>query len=333
MNGGIDVVGATYPANTWYFAEGYTGPGFSEVISILNCADTPAWLNFQFQTQEGGIKEFPHYLEARKCENFFVNDYLGSGYSASLKLESDVPVVAQRSMFFDYGSGWAGGHAVMGATQLSNQYYFAEGTCRPGFDEYLTLQNPNDSQIAVNASYQLGDGGVISKGYSLPAQSRTTIFVPTEIGGQGNDAHYDVSVALTSASPFLAERPMYFNYNGFDGGHCVIGANSPGDDWFFAEGYTGGQFSEYLCIQNPGDTASNVDLSYYTQEQGPLAVKQLVIPAHSRNTIWVNNHAGPNLSLSARLKVTSGPAIVVERPMYFSYSGWNGGHDVVGLQP
>jgi hypothetical protein len=47
----------------------------------------------------------------------------------------------------------------------------------------------------------------------------------------------------------------------------------------------------------------------------------------------VNEHAGPDYQLSTRVKVLSGPGIVVERPMYFIYSGWDGGHDVVGYTP
>lgn len=47
----------------------------------------------------------------------------------------------------------------------------------------------------------------------------------------------------------------------------------------------------------------------------------------------MNTHAGPNHEVSARIQVTSGPDIVVERPMYFNYNGWDGGSDVLGYTP
>jgi len=39
-------------------------------------------------------------------------------------------------------------------------------------------------------------------------------------------------------------------------------------------------------------------------------------------TVWVNENAGANYQLSCRLNVITGPGIIVERPMYFSYDGW-----------
>ncbi len=47
--------------------------------------------------------------------------------------------------------------------------------------------------------------------------------------------------------------------------------------------------------------------------------------------IPVNTDAGANLSLSARIE--SGLPIIAERPMYFDFHGWTGGHDVVGFAP
>ena len=166
---------------------------------------------------------------------FKINDMLGPDYQASLKLESTQPVVAERPIYFNYHDAWSGGDCVMGAPVLSKGYYFAEGNTRAGFDEWLTLQNPGAADISVHAVYQLGEGAPIPKDYVVPAGSRKTLYVPSEVGPDK-----DVSVKLTSTSDFLAERPMYFDYQGaWTGGHCVIGATSPGSDWFFAEGYTG----------------------------------------------------------------------------------------------
>jgi hypothetical protein len=45
----------------------------------------------------------------------------------------------------------------------------------------------------------------------------------------------------------------------------------------------------------------------------------------------VNDDAGANQDISA--EVSSDQPIIVERPMYFDYQGWTGGHDVVGYMP
>lgn len=335
-SGGSDVVATAAPRIYWYFAEGYTGPGFDEWVCILNPEDAPANLTFRFQTQEGEEVVHTGYLVgARSRATFKINEVLGSGYQASLKLEADQPVVAERSMYFLYagvgGRNWTGGHCVMGATTLANEYYFAEGTTRSTFEEWLTLQNPGVSPIIVEATYQPepGQGGPVTRSYRVEAGKRYTVFVPSETGYDK-----DVSVKLTSEADFLAERPMYFSYDGvWTGGHCVIGADSSGTDWFFAEGYTGDGFHEWLCLQNPGDQESTVRIAYFTQEAGALPIQEVKVPARTRLTLRVNEQAGTGYQLSVHLTVTAGPGIVVERPMYFNYgAGWDGGHDVMGYR-
>jgi hypothetical protein len=98
----------------------------------------------------------------------------------------------------------------------------------------------------------------------------------------------------------------------------------------FAEGYTGANFEEWLCIQNANASSATVTVTYYPEGAAPIA-RSHAVPANSRYTIDVNTDAGPGLSISAR--VTSDRAVMVERPMYFNYQGqWTGGHDVAGYQ-
>ncbi|RJP34055.1 MAG: hypothetical protein C4536_03275 [Actinobacteria bacterium] len=340
-SGGHDTIGATIPSNSWYFAEGYTGPGFEEWICVLNPGDAAADLIFRFQTQEEGLKEVTGLsVAAHSRASFKVNQILGNGYQTSLELTSTQPVVAERPMYFTYQGtnawNWEGGHCVMGAPNLAREYYFAEGTTRSEFEEWITLQNPNAFPITVEATYQLGpgQGEPVPKSYTIEAGRRFTIFVPSQVG-----TLKDVSVHLDCASVFLAERPMYFDYLGmgyhhWQGGHCVIGVPYQAGTWFFAEGFTGNNFEEWLCIQNTGDAEAKVEVAYYTQEVGPLAPSIVPIAPKSRYTLPVNMHAGVGYQLSCRLRVTEGPDIMVERPMYFNYNGtWDGGHDVVGYAP
>jgi Tol biopolymer transport system component len=335
--GGHDVVGASAPSLTWYFAEGYTGAGFDEWICVLNPGDQPANLTFRFQTQEEGEKTVTGFaVGPHTRQTFKANDLLGGGsYQTSLALESDRCVVAERPMYFNYQGtnawNWTGGHCVMGSSMLSCEYYFAEGTTRAGFEEWLTIQNPGATAINVQATYNLGSGAPEVRDYLIGSHSRTTLYVPSQIGTEK-----DVSVRLASFDYFLAERPMYFDYQGlasrgWTGGHCVIGANAPSTSWFLAEGYTGTGFEEWLCIQNPGTTDAGVAITYYPESGAPI-VRTHNVAARSRFTVPVNVDAGSGLAISA--EITSTQPVIVERPMYFSYGpGWAGGHDVVGYAP
>jgi len=138
-------------------------------------------------------------------------------------------------------------------------------------------------------------------------------------------------VKLTSSAQFLAERPMYFDYAGkWDGGHCLLGTSAH-PTWYFAEGYTGPGFDEWLCLWNPGASAIDVEVTYCTQEAGALPVKTVSVLAGARLTIKVNDHAGPGYQLSAKLRAPSGASFVAERPMYFDYYGIDGGSVGSGL--
>ncbi len=316
---------AASSSQTWYFAEGYTGPGFDEYVCVLNPGGAPAGLTFRFQTPDGERVK-TGFVPANSRATFKVNDLLGAGIESSLKLESDRPVIAERPTYFEYrGVGshnWEGGHCVMGATSLSSSYYFAEGTTRPGFEEWVTLQNAGSRSISVTASYQFGpgQGAPLTKSYQVAANSRSTIYVPGEVG-----PGKDVSLRLDSESPFLAERPMYFSFgdggDAFVGGTCSVGAAATVSQWLLAEGYTGPHFEEWLCIQNPSSSASTVSVDYFTQERGALPTRTVTIGPDARTTILVNDQAGAGLSLATMVTVKSGPPVLVERPIYVDAEG------------
>jgi hypothetical protein len=338
-SGGHDAVGANSTSDTWYFAEGYTGAGFEEWVCVLNPGDQPAEVTFFFQTQEEGLKEVGGLsVPAHSRQSFLVNQLLGGGsYQTSLKLTSNVPVVAERPMYFSYtsttGRSLEGGHCVMGATSLSPWYYFAEGSTRSNFEEWLTIQNPNDHAITVYALYQPGpdQGEPTEASYNVEPNRRSTLYIPDQAG-----VDKDVSITLFCPEDlFLAERPMYFDYSfqglSAQGGHCVIGADNMASEWFLAEGFTGTGFNQWICLQNPNEVEATVTITYYTQGAGALEPVTVRVSPHARQTVMVNDSAGHNLQLSAG--ISSNVPIVVERPMYFNSGLYVGGHDVVGYMP
>jgi DMSO/TMAO reductase YedYZ molybdopterin-dependent catalytic subunit len=106
----------------------------------------------------------------------------------------------------------------------------------------------------------------------------------------------------------------------------LCGMSSPENvpnTWYLAEGYTGGGFEEWICIQNPNPWKTHVDIEYMLQGEG-TKTQGVDIPSRSRTTIKVNDVVGDNKNVSAKLVGHEGDSIVVERAMY-----WNnraGGH-------
>ena len=331
-DGGSDAVGARKPARTWYFAEGSTRTGFDAYMSLQNpnAHATSAVLNYMIEGE--GLRKVPVNLKASSRTTVRVSDQIGAQKDFSVKVESNDPIVAERPMYFNYqglhGNNWTGGHDVLGTNAPSKTFYFAEGATFSNFEEWLCLQNPGSRPIDVNAVYMMNNGATATRTYRVPANQRKTVSVNQEVG-----PNIEVSVRLESRSPFVAERPLYFNYHGtsnysFTGGHDVIGATRPATELFFAEGYTGPGFDEWLCLQNPGDRDAYVTVTYLPEKGAPRPRKHIV-RAHSRYTIEVNKDAGQNVSISTRIE--SSVPIIAERAMYFSYNGvWTGGHDAVG---
>ncbi len=62
--------------------------------------------------------------------------------------------------------------------------------------------------------------------------------------------------------------------------------------FYFAEGYTGENFQEYLCLGQPGDAPLPVRVTYLFPGEKPME-KIYTVPAHSRLTVDVNAEVGP----------------------------------------
>ncbi len=209
-------------------------------------------------------------------------------------------------------------------SRAARRWYFAEGTTRTEFDQWLTLLNPNPEAVEVAVTYCFDSGPPLERTYGLQGMSRMSVYVRAEVG-EGKD----VSVQVDSPAPVVAERPVYFNYKGrWQGGHVSLGANRPSTDWYFAEGYTGSGFEEWLCVYNPGENGVDVEVEYQVEKRKPYRC-WFTVPGRSRYTQSVNQVIGAGHNVSMTLRASG--EVVAERPVYFDYSGkWQGGHVSLG---
>jgi len=334
-DGGHDVVGCPRAEKIWYFAEGTTRAGFNEYLCLLNpnAGATTASITYMLGTGENVNKEYGLAPNSRTTVD--VSADVAAESDVSVKVEARDPVVAERPVYFRYRGTITGGHDVMGANAPAKEWYFAEGTCRPGFESYLCIQNPGSAEADVKITYMLGDGKTKEDTQKVGGKSRKTVVVSDTLGVADDAAHdFSCRVETTNDAEVVAERPVYFNYKGWTGGHDVVGALAPATSFYFAEGTCRPGFEPYLCIQNPSAGSAGVKVTYMLGDGGTR--EQLFnVSGHSRYTVVVNDILGrgddPAHDFSAKVESTDGVGVIVERPMYFNYRGaWTGGHDVLG---
>ena len=353
--GGHVVMGLVGPGSSYVFAEGTCRPNFDTYFCIQNPGSTVANVNITYTKGDGTNVEDPVNIDPHSRATINPRVKLGTGDDAAHDFSTSVSceyyaqaIIVERPMYFNYKGIWTGGHDVMG-TSWSNSF-FAEGTCRPGFDTYICLYTRlfgHDSS-SVTITYMKGDGATVTQVVPV-GNSRKTIRVK-DVLGEGDDAAHDFSFRVEMQQPttsgqrnvnvniydeMFVERPMYFNYNGvWTGGHDATGAGAV-SSFYFAEGTCRPNFDTYFCILNPGDYDADITITYMKGD-GTTVTQQMTVPRHSRSTVNVRSKLGQGddaaHDFSTRVECTNGQKIIVERPMYFNYKGiWTGGHDVVGF--
>ena len=86
--------------------------------------------------------------------------------------------------------------------------------------------------------------------------------------------------------------------------------------WYLAEGSTGGDFETWVLVQNPGDEAANVEITYMT-DSGEIQGPEFSLGAGRRESVYVADTVPGTWEVST--KVESSVPVVAERAVY-----WNG---------
>lgn len=280
-----------------------------------------------------GSNQAPVLLQMR---DFALNEINGtsaqSDFSTTVESTNGVDIIAERPMYFDYNGVWTGGSCQGGLLNPAKTFYFAEGTVRPNFHSYICVQNPSAEVAPVQITFMKGDGTTAQLKVVVRARSRSTVNVNDFFGAvDGPAADFSAKVESIGGTAIIAERPMYFNYNGvWAGGHVNAGVTATSTSQYFAEGTTRPGFDSFLCLQNPEERDAVVAITYMKGD-GSNQVQDIVVPAHTRSTIRVSDTIGqydsPACDFSAKVESTNGVGIVAERPMYFAYKDtWTGGH-------
>ncbi len=308
-------VGTTTPSKTWYLPEGTSAWGFETWTSVLNPNDTQASLTLTYMTEAEGPRTLNKTIPPNSRATYSMVEDIGA-HDASTKVESDIPVVAERSM---YRGSRREGSCSIGAAAPSNDCFLAEGAVGydSGFTTYVLVQNSNDETNDVALTYQTAAGAVPGPTFTMEPNSRKTVKVNEDL-----PTDTDVSTQVHGSKPLIAERAVYWNSSAGEAFHASTGLAFPHMSFMLPDGQTSNGFETYTCVQNPNGTPVEVTMTYFPAGGGTPVTRIEHIPAKTRKTCNMLEHSGVNgrASIMVRSNIT-GKSVIVERAMYCNSRG------------
>ena len=123
----------------WYFAEGTTQEGFDEWFCVANPNTTTAHVEFTFYQEDGATSIQKYDIAATSRFTLSANNAVGEGLSFATRINSDISIVAERPMYFDYKNGWTGGYGGAGRTRALPDLVFRGRVYGTGPVRYLPV--------------------------------------------------------------------------------------------------------------------------------------------------------------------------------------------------
>jgi len=335
-----DSIGANGPATIWYLAEGSTGANesgaFETWVLVQNPGTEDATVSLTYMTDDGSVPGPEITLKGNSRTSLNVADTVPDTWSVSTEVNSDKPVIAERSVYWNTpGVYRQAAHDSIGANGPATIWYLAEGSTgnneSGAFETWVLVQNPGEEDTTVYLTYMTDDGNVPGPDLILKANSRTSLNVADTVPDT-----WSVSTKVTSDKPVIAERSVYWNTPGVSrqAAHDSIGANGPATIWYLAEGSTGGNesgaFETWVLVQNPGTEDATVSLTYMTDD-GSVPGPEITLKANSRTSLNVADTVPDTWSVST--KVTSDKPVIAERSVYWNTPGVyrQAAHDSIGV--
>jgi hypothetical protein len=232
-SGGTESAGVTAPSTHWFLAEGATGGFFTTFVLLSNPQTTEAHVDLQYLLDTGETvtvrKTIP--ANARLTTNVGGEDDVRLHNAAvSTVVTSDVPIIAERSMYWPGAAvPWGEGHNSFGVVNAGTKWGLSEGRAGgpSNFHTYILLANPQTTAANVTVRYLRDTGAPIVRTYTVSPTSRFNIDVNAI--DELRDSSFGAVIEVTNNVPIIVERSLYWDWQGtsFSGGTNVTGSRLP----------------------------------------------------------------------------------------------------------
>ena len=209
--GGHGGLAASQPARTWYLAGGTTEKGYDCWLLALNPNATTANIKVTYMMEDGSTMASYYAIPPNSRSSIHVNEAIPATRFGA-RVESDQPIVVERSTYF---AGGKGGQNIVASPLPAREWYLPEGSTKAPFHEVISVLNPSDQAANLAVTFMKTDGSSEVRNFSMNPTSILTLDVNKLLPDT------EASTKVTSDVPVAVERSMYFS----DG---MGGTSSPG---------------------------------------------------------------------------------------------------------
>ena len=310
---------------SYYFAEGYTGTGTTEYLSLTNPSASAASISITYLFDNAAARTKTYTVPAQSHTVLDINTVVGSNQTVSMIVQGNQPFVAERSMYVQKGALAAASDSI-GSSQLSSTWYFAEGNTTFGWNTLLSVLNPSTQTATIQVTYLLSArsrSGVVprSQVFTVAARSRGTIVLNQAMPNQ------QFGMSISASTAVMIERPEYLVASAMRGGSSVVGATSPQTRWYFGAGNTASGVTESLVLANPNASWVTAQVHYLTTN-GQVIAQSVGIAGQSRVAINVN--AVVKQATHATVVTANGPIVAERQDFYNNVNSIMGSTTVMG---
>ena len=188
FDGGHESTGVPAGAQSWFLAEGATGPFFETFVLIGNPNPAVATVVVTFLTDGGQtvVRNKTVPANGRLTINIESEDPILANAAVSTAVVASQPVVVERAMYWPGPpSTWAEAHNSFGSTVVSARWGLAEGRVGMdhGFETYILLANPNTTAANVQITFLRANGSTVVKTFTVNPSSRFNVAVKQRRAG------------------------------------------------------------------------------------------------------------------------------------------------------
>jgi len=201
----------------------------------MNPADTDANVQMRYLLDTGETIVVPRVVHARQRLTVNIEDETDPrlhGGSMSVLIASDVPIVAERSVYWPTAEGaqpWGESHASSGVTMSATRWVLADGRAGGAlnFQTYVLVANVGVQATTLTVEFIPASGAPIVKTYSALPWSRVTINAGVDAPALMGQSF--ITVVTSDSEPIVVERSLYWDGGGlfWSGGSNAVATPVP----------------------------------------------------------------------------------------------------------